>query len=301
MENCARERLVRALIGAARSAPVLAAAAAALLVATACAGPPFSAGAISGDAAVDAADAQQAESGPPADAGGDAPAAFCANAGPHDFCEDFDTTGVPGKFLEIAQSTVTVGGPKIGADMTTFVSPPASALASTPVLLRANDQATAVLEATASSSNTQAGARLRLSAEIQVGAGCVASSDGVVVALVKAGAYAVAVQAASTEARLLELKYGGGDGGVQNTVTHPFSTLPTDPKWFELVIDVALKASTATVSIDGATALDSLPLTLSPPSSASSAIVFLGAQVNDSQAISAGCKVHVDNVLFDIL
>jgi hypothetical protein len=42
-------------------------------------------------------------------------------------------------------------------------------------------------------------------------------------------------------------------------------------------------------------------LTLSPPSSATSASLLLGAQVNDVQAISPGCRVHVDNVLFDVL
>jgi hypothetical protein len=301
MEKSTRERVTRGLLAAA-----IVALAPALFFA-ACAGPPFSGTGLTPDAGADAdSGIAAADAATPADAsdggvvGADATPPFCANAGAHDFCEDFDTNGVPGKFVTVTQSTLSIGnGAKVTADTKTYMSAPESALAQTPALLRQNgDQAEALLAATISGSSSQPGSRLRMTAEMEIGAGCIATADGAVVALVGTGQYSLAIAVLPTEARLVELIYGS-DGGIADAVTHSFSTVPAT--WFELGIQLDLKAKTAIVSIDGAPALDNLPLVLSPPNSASSAAVFLGAEVKDSQAISGGCQVHVDNVLFDIL
>jgi hypothetical protein len=233
---------------------------------------------------------------------GDAALPFCATAGAHSFCEDFDTAGVPGKFIEVASSSLAVAnGAKIIADTTTFVSGPNSALAETPALLRQNgDQATAVLEATIAAPSTASPAtRLKWSAQLQVGPGCVANADGAIVGLLMAGSYGVAIAVLPAQTALVELGFGN-DGGITNKRAQTFPAIPVEPHWVGLGVSLDLRLKTATVTVDGTAVLDTLMLTLSPPSSAPSASLFLGADVVDSQGISGGCRVHVDNVLFDV-
>jgi hypothetical protein len=249
-------------------------------------------------------DAAPAADGLASDGDSDAGLPFCANAGVHSFCEDFDTTaGVPGKFTPLTSSSVTVGnGSKIVADTSVFVSSPNSALTQTPALLRpSGDQATALLKATiAASSTTTPATRLKWSAELQVGTGCVANADGALVALMTTGGYGLALSVLPAQTELVELNFAS-DGGVADSTVHGFPAVPTDPEWLAVGIELDLRVKTATVTVDGTAVLDTVMLTLSPPSSATSASLFLGAQVSDVKAVSPGCRVHVDNVLFDVL
>ena len=242
-----------------------------------------------------------------AGAEGDAGAPFCASNATHLFCEDFDVDGVPGKFAAVpSNATTATTGPRISADMITFLSPPESAQVLTTALNKPGDQTAALLTATAVST---AGSRLRLQAAFSIGPGCVAPSsdgsttgaDGVTLLAVGTGNYALAVQAQPSAAQLVEI-VGTGDGGIANGAAHEFSALSLEPKWVTLTVDLNLATHTVTVLVGNAAALQSLPLTY-PPSftTASTASFELGAQVKDVNGISPGCRVHVDNVLFDIL
>jgi hypothetical protein len=291
--------------------PFFAALAALASLAGACGGPPFASGSDAGltDGPSFADAVADADAGPPdglASDGSDADAGlpFCANAGAHSFCEDFDTdAGVPGKFTPLTSSSVAVGnGSKIVTDPSTFVSSPNSALAQTPALLRpSGDQATALLGATiAAASTTSPATRLKWSAELQIASGCVANTDGALVALVTTGAYGLALSVLPAQTELVELNFTN-DGGVANSTVHGFPAVLTEPHWLAVGIELDLRVKTATVTVDGTAVLDTAMLTLSPPSSATSASLLLGAQVSDVKAISPGCRVHVDNVLFDVL
>jgi hypothetical protein len=273
--------------------------------AAACGGSAFSHDGATDGGAADSGLAPDADGGPVSDAtpqDADAALPFCANAGPHSFCEDFDTAGVPGKFIEVTSSSLLVAsGAKIVADTTTFVSGPNSALAETPALLRQNgDQATAVLEATIAAAGTAAPAmRFKWSAQLQVGPGCVANADGAIIGLLMTGSYGVAIAVLPAQTQLVELGFGN-DGGVTDRRAQSFPAIPIEPRWVGIGVSLDLRLKTATVTVDGSAVLDTLTLTLSPPSSAPSASLFLGADVVDSQGISGGCHVHVDNVLFDV-
>ena len=255
------------------------------------------------DAHVDAGGGVSGDAGGNADAGGP----FCASSGMHLFCEDFDQNGVPGKFVTIPPDSGGANSPpRVIADMTTFLSAPESALAQTPALLKAGDQSAAVLATTVVGAS---GTRLRLQASFTIGANCVAptadgstsGADGVTLILMGTGSYALAVVAQPSAAQLVEL-VGGADGGLANGIAHEFSALALEPRWVTLTVDLNLSMHTVTVFVGNAAALQNLPLTFPPAfTSASSAAFELGPQVRDVNGISPGCRVRVDNVLFDIL
>ena len=234
-----------------------------------------------GDGSPDAGDASPA----------DAASGFCASqASSQLFCEDFDQ-GVPGQF-----AMTTYGGGAIAADVSDFASPPESLWANTPALAAAGASAGAF--ATASFSTAGAG-RLRLQAALQVDAGCVANRDGVeLVQLVSmTGSYAVTLQSSATETDLIEQSFGR-DGGIAQFVSHRVSGPWPSTGWNVLVVDVDLTAAKVTVEVSGMTKIDAESLSLLPPSLGAVSI-DLGAATENVLAISNGCTVHVDDVLFD--
>lgn len=289
----------------------------------ACAGQPFStdpagAGSSAPDSSV--ADARTtADAAPGADAMAEAEAdgtseaeagsPFCASSGAHLFCEDFDVNGVPGKFTIVTSSSATVGnGPRVVADTTDYISAPQSALAQTYALLKAGDTANALLVASVKTATP--GSRLRLQGEFSLGVGC-PTGDGVTFLLLSvgtsgattAGQLTVGVAATTAASTLFEFTTGA-DGGVSGAlVAHQFSALPVEPRWFVLSVEVNLSTQSVTVTKDNAVQLNSQRLTYAPPaaSMSSGAAFYLGAQIKDVNAVSTGCRVHVDNVLFDVL
>jgi hypothetical protein len=252
-----------------------------------------------------------ADRGADADAHGEAALPFCAANSGHTFCEDFDEDGVPGKFTVMTMSGAAVGnGPKVVADTTLFFSAPESALAETPALAKAGDFADALLVATMKSTKSSSSpSQVTLQTEFSLGLGCL-NADGVAfVALSFAlsnaaapGSYSVGVTATATASNLVEFT-SGTDGGLNAGTSHPFGSLPVDPNWFLLTLTLDLSAQTATVSVGNSVALNEVKLMDAPPASMldSTAMLDVGAQIKDLSAVSAGCRVHIDNVLVDLL
>jgi hypothetical protein len=251
-----------------------------------------------------------ADMGAGADARGDAAPPFCAANSGHAFCEDFDEDGVPGKFIVMTMSGAAVGnGPKVVADTTMFVSPPESALAETPALAKAGDLADALLVATVKSRQSAASpSQVTLQTEFSLGNGCL-NADGVAFVLLSfasndvaaPGSYSVGVTATATTSSLVEFT-SGTDGGLTVGASHPFGSLPVEPTWFLLTLTLDLSAQTATVSVGSSLALNAAKLVDAPAASMldSTALLDVGAQIKDVGAVSAGCRVHIDNVLLDL-
>jgi hypothetical protein len=138
---------------------------------------------------------------------------------------------------------------------------------------------------------------------VSLGAAC-ESADGTTFAVLALDSYALAVEALSTQSALIELVVGA-DGGVTPGAEHPFSTLPEDPKWFNLILTLDLAAKTATLALGNNAALDGIALTQVPATlaSAATARIDLGAEIHAVTAptLLGGCHAHVDNVAFDVL
>jgi hypothetical protein len=240
---------------------------------------------------------------PESDAGGGdggdaAPAAFCATTGAtHLFCEDFDHDGVPGQFTTEAFTIGTALGPAhIDPNTTTFVSAPQSAAAVAPLLTKAGDEAQAYLMAMINAGTP--GSVLKLEFELQIGAGCASNADGATIAILEVGTYAIAVAVASAGAAVAEIAQGP-DGGITNQRNYPFG-LPAVGSWIDLGLQLNLGTHKLTLTEGTAKVLDGQSLQFAPQGTTGSATIFLGAHVKDVSAVSPGCRVLLDNVLFDI-
>jgi hypothetical protein len=228
----------------------------------------------------------------------DSGSGFCATTGAsHLFCEDFDQN-VPGKFMEsISNGPAITAGSRITADTMIFVSPPQSAEVQTPALLKVGDEAEAYLVADVTA--PAAGSRLNLDVNVQVGDGCAATSDGTTVAVVQVGTYAIAIVVSNAGAVVAEIQTAA-DGGVANERAYTFQA-PMVGDWVDLGIDLDLSMHKLTLTEGGTAVLNGQSLQFAPQITTSTATLYLGAHVKDVAAVSAGCRVHVDNVLFDVL
>jgi hypothetical protein len=239
----------------------------------------------------------------PVDGAFDAGTAWCVAQGMHTFCEDF-SEGVPGKFQE--ELVGPPGQESISADNTDLPdaqTPPQSMLAVTPPLSALGDSASALGVA----SFTVDGLHCHLEAAIQVGKECYANDekDGVTVALLTfpAQRYAIAVLAASTGPAVVEATYDA-DGGVMSAASHTLSGAFGADQWVTLTLDTKLsnvgvfaQTFSAALGADPGVKNEKLSLTPFDPEHPTLA---LGAGVKDTNSVSGGCRVHVDDVLLDI-
>jgi hypothetical protein len=227
------------------------------------------------------------------EAGVDAAAGFCASNSAHTFCEDFDQ-GVPGLF-----DIKTYGGGSVAPDVSDFVSAPESLWANTPALTGSTASAGAFV----TKSFLTDGSHVRLQASYEVASACASNRDGVVLAQLTFSSSALTLRASAADSALLEQEVDLQDGGITGMQSHPLSR-PVPTAWTVVVIDVSAASANgpllATVEMGGAVVLDAQPLemaiaTVSPVS------LMLGAGIASGATQSAGCTVHVDNVLFDAM
>ena len=246
-----------------------------------------------GAAGLDAADAQED---------------WCQSQGSHLFCEDF-SDGVPGLLAE-----TDTAGAQLSLDTNQYpprAQPPRSMLATTPALASQGNSGSAI----GSHAFTTDGIHPVLQAEFNVSSSCFAhgDKDGVTIASLTfpEDRYLLAIVVASNSSELVELSVGL-DGGISNAAVHPFSSMiPTD-RWTLVSLDVNLDvkvgggaaagaADTATVKVDNSVAvLTDEKLTLVPVLGARHPTLSLGASVKNTENLSSGCKVNVDEILFDI-
>jgi hypothetical protein len=230
--------------------------------------------------------------------GADGAPGFCAAMGAtHLFCEDFDGQ-FPGKFSPLTTVTGGIGSPHIDPDTAMFVSPPQSAAAVTPALGKAGDDAVAYLSAPVNA--TAAGSRLKLTFDLQVGPGCTSNRDGATIAVLQVGTYSLGLGVADTGAAVAEI-VEAPDGGVVNKNTYNLSAAPATDQWIALGLDANLGTHKLTVTEGTTTLLNSQSLQFVVSESVSSATILLGAHVRNALDLSAGCRIRIDNVLFDIL
>ncbi len=242
-----------------------------------------------GDAAVDAP-----VGAPTADAG----AGWCATqSAAHTFCEDF-LHGVPDKLVGITANAMLV------PDTADTVSAPQSMAAITPNLPGKGDSATALATHDFSAAT---GTQFTLSTYLKVASSCFPSNgqvDPVSIALLDFpdASYGLALEIAPNAVALVEFQTGadGGTGSPQITTLNTPNLFDNWQLW-TLTIDGGLSKS-VTLSVGGTTVTPSrtvlkkaqTTLLLQHPT------LLLGAAVKNDQGLSPGCKVNVDDILFDV-
>jgi hypothetical protein len=223
------------------------------------------------------------------DAPSDAEDAGCG----HLFCDDF-TEPLPFNF-----SMVVVNHGAVSRDIKTFHSPPASLQASTGAIPNAGDKAEAFVQR----GFTDNGLRFQLQVSYDVSSACFAGGnlDGAsLLGLVFASdRYGLALFALTGGTVLIEVAYDV-DGGVSSIAQHPLTTaLPLD-SWQTLSLDARLGVPKAVdITIDGTPALTGEHMGLAPAAPMHPTLV-VGAAVTNTQSLSQGCTVNVDDVFFDI-
>jgi hypothetical protein len=147
------------------------------------------------------------------------------------------------------------------------------------------------------------GSSFRLQADLRVGSLCFANgdTDAVTVAglIFPADRYGIAIAVSSGEASLLEVTYAG-DGGVSNVQNHTFSIpVPLD-QWETVTLDARLGVTkTVSVTVGATQDLRNEKMSLAPIAPQHPTLA-IGATVKNDHKVSTGCKVLVDNVLFDL-
>jgi hypothetical protein len=266
-----------------------------------CGGDAFStAGAESGsstgpDASAASGDAQSDAASSPDAAAPDAGAGWCATqATTHTFCEDF-LRGVPDKLVGLTSNAMLL------PDMADYESAPQSMAAVTLSLPLKGDSATALATHAFSGAT---GTQFTLAAYFKVASSCFPANGGFDPVTVAAlgffdQGYEVAIAATPSGVELIEIMTGP-DGGV--TATPQFTTfdatglLDSWKPWTVTINGGLVKSITLTVGgtpVIPSRTLKSATLTLQHPT------LFLGATVRNDQGISPGCRVNVDDILFD--
>ncbi|MGD0674651.1 MAG: hypothetical protein ABSC94_04490 [Polyangiaceae bacterium] len=245
------------------------------------------------------ADAGDGGSGGRTDSGGDTSSAetsdtFCAANPNHLLCADFDEGAFPSPFGYTTSASSTLSTPKVAGDTTDYFSAPESAEAQIPLLIK-GEWAQSLLSAAVTSKDA-AGSQLRLALELEIGADCM-STDGTTVARVVVGAYGLSIKVlAGPATQLVESSYAP-DGGVSSLIAaHTVDAAPS--AWVQLVLGVDLALKTATLTI-GAT-VSSIALEGASAETAASASIFVGAEASAVTAGALACRVHADDVVFDI-
>ncbi len=241
---------------------------------------------------------------PPADAAGaaDASAGFCATQGTaHTFCEDF-LHGVPDKLVGLsANATLT-------ADTTDFVSAPQSMESITPALPAKGDGATALAT---HAFPAAIGTSFTLATYFKIAGACFpsnANADPVSIAALQFpdDDYEIAIGVTASGVELIEVTTDA-DGGVANTQSQTFGAAGLLDSWqlWTLTLGGGIPKSVgltvgSTSVIPERAGSTSTVLKLAPAGLLQHPTVFLGALIANVQGLSPGCKVHVDDLLFDV-
>jgi hypothetical protein len=248
------------------------------------------------DAAIAPIDAKEpvGEAAAPPDAG----AGWCATQAPtHTFCEDF-LHGVPGKLVEI-----TSGGMLV-PDKTDFESPPQSMAAITPSLSKKGDSATAL---GTRDFPTAPGTQFTLAAYFKVASSCFPANGAfdpvsTVVLQFAAQEYGIAIDVTPSGVELVEVTVGADGGQIAGSpkVSRPYTAANLFDSWqlWTLTIDGGL-AKTLSLSIGNASVIPRTTLTVAA-ALLQHPTLYLGATVKNDQALSPGCRVKVDDILFDV-
>lgn len=244
----------------------------------------------SSGSSADGGDATTADAGSGDAASNEETLDWCdAQGASHLFCEDFDH-GVPGRL-----TSKTYGGATVAADVSDYASPPESMWTSTPAL--AGPHATAGAFGTLSFVTTTP--HLQVQADLQIAPDCVGNGDGVTLVVLTVDAYSVSLRTALGASALVELAYGP-DGGLASSASHRLTAQIPNNAWSTVVFEVDLSAREANVTVAGTPTLKDEPLSLEPSTAGPiSATVGLGAEVTNQTGQSTGCRVRVDNLLFD--
>jgi hypothetical protein len=282
------------------------AAIAAVAVATGCGGDAFTSTSAQPDSATPVAEAGLPDAGPDddvrVDAGRDAAlavdagAGWCATQSSHTFCEDF-LHGVPDKLTP---------APLVNAVLVAesdAVSPPQSMAAITQKLPAKGESATALAtEAFPLATGTD----FTLASYFKIASSCFPANGqvdavSIVALLFTEDNYEVAIDIAPSAVALVEI--ATADGGVSGSpMVQTFATGNLFDTWqlWTLTVSggipktVSLTVGSTTV-IPAKTALKGAQtILLQHPT------IALGASVKNDQALSPGCKVNVDDIVFDV-
>jgi hypothetical protein len=226
----------------------------------------------------------------------DAGAGWCATQAPtHTFCEDF-VRGVPDKLVGITAGAMLLPDPG------DYESPPQSMAAITPALPKKGEAATALATHDFSGS---AGTQFTLASYFKIASSCFPVSGGFDAVSIAAlqfpeDNYGLAIDVTPTDVELVET--AGADGGNASPEITKFNAPNLLDSWklWTLTIGGGIPKSIG-LTVGNMTVIPArTPLTgaksvtlLQHPT------LFLGAAVKNDQGISAGCRVNVDDILFD--
>jgi hypothetical protein len=265
------------------------------LVAVAC-GDSFTTAPADGGSAPDAITTSDA-TGPAADASKD----FCASqSATHTFCEDF-SDGVPGMFA----TTVATNGGAIGPDTTDFSFASPSLLATTRSFTGTNATASAVV----TNSFANPGSHFSLSLDLKIDGECVPKGDPNPVSILAIEFqeitynYGIAIQVLPGEIDADEITLVGA---AQPQVNKFQTILPTG--WQRWTLDIngvgMLGGNGVEKTLNlavGSTSIFKQNLQKAPAIALQHPTLVVGAVVkNINDPSSPACKVHVDNILFDV-
>jgi hypothetical protein len=232
---------------------------------------------------------------PPADAG----AGWCTTQAPtHTFCEDF-LHAVPDKLVGI-----TAGGMLL-PDTTDYESAPQSMAAITPNLAKKGDSATALGTYAFS---TVAGTQFTLAAYFKLASSCFPANGAfdpvsTIILQFMDQNYGIAIDVTPAGVELVEVTVGADGGQINGSpmVSRPYTAANLFDSWqlWTLAIDGGL-AKTASLAIGSASVISRINLHASTVIPLQHPTLYLGATVKNDQAISPGCRVNVDDVLFDV-
>ncbi len=232
------------------------------------------------------------------DAAVDAGAGWCATqTAAHTFCEDF-LQSVPDKLDGISANAI------LEPDTTDFESAPQSMAAITPKLPNKGDSATAL---GTRSFPDATGTQFTLATYFKIASSCFPASgqtDPVSIAILEFpdDNYGIAIAVAPNAVALVEVTTGP-DGGITGSpqitpVATPDNLFDSWQLW-TLTVDGGIGKS-VTLTVGGTTLTptrtvlkNSQSLVLQHPT------ILLGATVKNDQGLSPGCKVNVDDILFD--
>lgn len=227
----------------------------------------------------------------------DAGPGWCASQNAsHTFCEDF-TAGVP----DMLSTEVIMGGGTISADTMDFTSAPQSFVATSPLLTAVGATASAIASKAFS---TATGSHFSLSLDLKIDSACVPKSA-------KNGVSLLALDFAETNYNLvIQVLPGEIDAfelsGQAVTQAHQFQTIIPNG-WQRWTLDVdgtaTLSSSAAPKTINltvGSVTIFKEALQKAPIVALAHPQLVIGAIVKDATGESPACKIHMDNILFDV-
>jgi hypothetical protein len=245
----------------------------------------------------------------PAD-GGSTPAGkppWCASLNAvHTFCEDF-SRGFPGML-----TTIPMGGGAITADTTDYSYAPPSLLATTPKNLTGTNATASAVATKSFMSNF--GSHFSLSLDLEIDGACVLNNHNPVsiLAIEFPDNYGIAIQVLPNEIDADEIALVGP------AQVHQFKTPSLPSGWQRWALDIngvgtgingvgtgankTLSLTVGSTTMGSTTIFNKQSLQNAPPIALQHPTLVVGAVVkNIIDPSSPACRVHVDDILFDVL